>query len=611
MCGIFGAVRLVGYFTAEDFPRFVAQTDLVRYRGPDDAGYRAFAVRAADRREDLNRFDVFLGHRRLAIIDLSPQGHQPLTDGEGRWIIFVGEIFNYVELRDELRRRGHRFRTGTDTEVILKVYQEYGEGGFSQLNGMWAFAILDINCQRLILSRDRFSIKGLYYVHRGDELFFGSEIKQLLPFVPRREIERDLMYAYLTQALADHTDRTLFEGIRAVPAKHNLVLDLRLGSSELRRYWNYTIEPVPDSEAIQAFRQVFIDSVRIRLRSDVEVGALLSGGLDSSSVAVVANQLLGAGLQTYSVVARDPRYSEHQFVDVLARTGIQNHRLEYESDSALQALDQVVYHNDEPCYGFSPVATYRILELIKAETGLKVVLSGQGGDECLLGYKKFFFFYLAELLKRGRILRAMQQAVLSWFRGTVLRQFAFGEARRYMPWTRSPQPYVLLRREHEAIGLARDVRERQIRDLDRLSIPILAHWDDRLSMAHSIELRTPFLDHRLVNLALSLATEWKIRDGWPKYILRQALPELPAPIRWRRDKQGFLTPEEHWLRHELRPKIEQLFGDGQSRLEALGVIDARLFLAAYRRFVAGDFRAWFGDFTRVLIAEIWARRFFA
>jgi asparagine synthase (glutamine-hydrolysing) len=608
MCGFLGAVAFRRPFGTADYRAFVRQTDLVHYRGPDDADYGTFDTsRGALAAPDM--FDVFFGHRRLSIIDLSQDGRQPLTDGSGRWIIFVGEIFNYVELRDELRQRGHRFRTATDTEVILHLYAEYGDAGFAKMNGMWSLAILDLPARRLVLSRDRFSIKPLYYVRQDHRLLFASEIKQLLPFLSRTVMDRDVMHTFLAQALADHSDHTFFDGIRSVPPKHSLLITLPTGQVERRQYWNYTLRPVKTQDALAEFRDLFVDSVRLRLRSDVEVGALLSGGLDSSAIAVAANQVLGANLQTYSIVARDQRYSEVKFIDALARTGVSNRRIEYESGAALETIDAAIYHNDEPCSSLSPIAEFNVLKRVRAETGIKVVLSGQGGDECLLGYHKFFFFHLTELLRTGRVLPALRQILWSLLRRTTLWQFSLGEARRYLPFGRIP-PYLPAGQTHpEPTGLGRNVQHRQMADLDKYSVPILAHWDDRFSMAHSIELRAPFLDHRLVDLAVSMPTDLKIRDGWTKYVLRMAMHELPPEIRWRRDKQGFLTPEEHWLRHELRPVFERTFANGRSVLAAAGVIDPRIFLAAYRRFAEGRSPTWFADFTRVFCAELWARRF--
>src|SRR5215469_3440695 len=259
MCGIFGAIATERKFEASAFERFIQLTNLVHYRGPDDSGYIAINMESGPVRSP-EAFDIFLGHRRLSILDLSPAGHQPMHDGNGRWIVFNGEIFNYVELRRELQTMGHRFKTACDTEVILHIYDKYGEDGFEKLNGMWAFALVDIPRRRVVLSRDRFSIKPLYLTSVDDRICFSSE--------------------------------TFFRGINQVPPKTNLVIDF--GSREVRSklYWDYTSAPnCRPRETPDYFRELLIDSVRIRLRSDVRVGLLLSGGLDSSTLAIIARPL--------------------------------------------------------------------------------------------------------------------------------------------------------------------------------------------------------------------------------------------------------------------------------------------------------------------------------
>ena len=220
MCGIFGAVTTAGFFDRADCERFSALTNLVRYRGPDDGDCLALNL-ANPRHAEENRYDLFLGHRRLSILDLSAAGRQPMGDGCGRWIIFNGEIFNYIELRHELEAKGHKFVTGTDTEVILHVYSEYGESGFDRLNGMWAFAIADVPRKRVVLSRDRFSIKPLYLLSTDNRLYFASEIKQLLPLLSRLEPNADVMSAFLLQGLVDHNQHTFFRGITKLPPKSN------------------------------------------------------------------------------------------------------------------------------------------------------------------------------------------------------------------------------------------------------------------------------------------------------------------------------------------------------------------------------------------------------
>jgi asparagine synthase (glutamine-hydrolysing) len=610
MCGIFGAVAFDGRFERKDRNLFVKQTDLVSYRGPDSSGH--MVLQTANQTVNGNdSFDVFLGHRRLSIIDLSDAARQPFADGKGRWIIFNGEIFNYIELRNELLEQGCEFRTASDTEVILKIYDAYGEKGFERLNGMWAFALVDLPARRVVLSRDRFSIKPLYYTRQGDHLYFGSEIKQLLPFLRERTLNRPVMYRFLVQAVADYSPETFFDEIYSVKAKHNMVLDLGRNRVEETQYWEYSAsaEPMSVAEAVDCFREIFIDSVRIRLRSDVPIGALVSGGLDSSALAVVAKDVLGVNLQTFSVVSENADYSEARFVDVLVEHGIQNTRLTLSRDRSLSTLDTVLYHNDEPFLGFHSVAQFQILEQIKRNADVIVILSGQGGDECLLGYSKFFFFYIQQLLRSGRIVAAAQLFFASLMQGTTVRQFKMGEAKRYLPGRRfMPAPaFMRLRGEHEPTGLGSDLRHRQILDIDHYSVPVQTHFEDRNSMAHSLEMRTPFLDHRLVEMSLNLPPSLKLQAGWSKYVLRKALPEIPERIRWRRDKQGFLTPEELWIRTELKDEIKQMFSG--SLLQEMGVIDDHRFLEHYERFLGGSSTIGYGEISRLFLAERWARIF--
>jgi asparagine synthase (glutamine-hydrolysing) len=269
----------------------------------------------------------------------------------------------------------------------------------------------------------------------------------------------------------------------------------------------------------------------------------------------------------------------------------------------------VLYHNDEPFLGFHSLAQFQILEKIKHETDLVVILSGQGGDECLLGYSKFFFFYLQQLLRKGRIATAARLFFASLRQGTTLRQFRMGEAKRYLPGRRfMPTPaFVRIRSDREPTGLGKDLRQRQMLDIDRYSVPVQTHFEDRNSMAHSLEMRTPFLDHRLVEMALNLPPSLKLREGWSKYVLREALPEIPSEIRWRRDKQGFLTPEELWIRNELKSEIKQMFSG--SLLQAMGVIDDRKFLEHYEKFLGGSPTIGYGEISRLFLAERWARIF--
>ena len=276
---------------------------------------------------------------------------------------------------------------------------------------------------------------------------------------------------------------------------------------------------------------------------------------------------------------------------------------------AIKALQKVLYHSDEPVAGLSVVAQYEMLEMIRKETDVVVLLSGQGADEILLGYLKFFFLHIKSMLARREYAQALKHLLASFLRGTSVWQFQFSMARRYIPSLANNDLNGSIIHMNPLVPIweITDQRSRQIHDIDLFSVPALAHYEDRNAMAHSLEVRHPFLDHRLVSFALNLPVDLKLKNGWTKYVLRESLPELPSAIRWRRDKQGFVIPEKPWLCRELVGDIRAVFE--RSRLEELDLLDAQKFLVYYDDFLAGKPIA-FGDISRALIAEIWARQFF-
>lgn len=607
MCGIFGAIKLLGGYTNQDYKSFVSATDLVNYRGPDYGDYKTFSLPDVDCG---NTFSIFLGHRRLSIIDLSENGRQPMSY-DGLCIVFNGEIFNYLELKSELISLGEIFETNTDTEVILKIYKRYGEGGFSKLNGMWAFIIYDSINKLFIASRDRFSIKPLYYFKSEDRFYFASEIKQLLPFVSKREANEENLYSFLQQGLVEINNDTFFKGIKKIPPKQNLIIDLITRKARFNQYWNYEINRIQDEkEGIELFYELFKDSVEIRLRSDVNVGSLLSGGLDSSAITILAADILKEKFSSYSIVSNDSRYSEEKFIDIMGKQKyVNNRKLTFTPELVLDKLEQVMYHQEEPFGSLSIVAQYVIFEKIKKETDIIVVLSGQGGDEILMGYLKYFFFYLNQLRKKGKYVQAVSQIFHSIIQGTIISQFEIKTAKRYMPFLATrQQKHLTLKHKMIDTWSFTDLNERQIKDIDFFSVPSLAHFEDRNSMAHGLEVRNPFLDHRLVNAALSLTPELKIKNGWNKYVLRKAISELPPEIRWRKDKKGFTTPDNSWLKHELKPLIISSFTN--SMLDRMGYIDSKLFLNYYQSFLKGA-RIYDKDIFRILCAELWFKRWIA
>ncbi|MEI9814900.1 MAG: asparagine synthase (glutamine-hydrolyzing) [Acidobacteriota bacterium] len=610
MCGIFGAINTQGYFGPGDFTKFVQLTNVVKERGPDSAGYRKLLFKAGKHLDD-SRFDVFLGHRRLSIIDLSEEANQPMRGERGTWITFNGEIFNYSELRDELKP--YSFRTSGDTEAILATYERHGSRSFTNFNGEWAFCIVDLAKGEAVLSRDRFSIKPLYYTMVHRVFYFSSEIKQLLPLLPNREVNASTLQAYLGQGLVDANDETLFREIHKVPARHNLILSLRDGSIRKEQYWAYkpTNTPSNHDDAVAGFRDLFRDSVRLRLRSDVTVGGLLSGGLDSSSIALTAKALHHENFKTYSVVPFSPENSELRFIHrLVTQCGLSNRKLFVDESNIVTALEDTILRNDEPPGGFSAVAHFRMMQKIKAETGIKVLLSGQGSDEILLGYRKFFFFLLQELSAKRSYFGAGRQVVGSFLRGTTVWQFNVAEARRYLKGNHHhSHSYLKGPVEWIPLGSSGGLRERQMSDIDRYSVPNLTHYEDRNSAGCGLEIRLPFLDYRLVNYCLGLSDDLKIRNGWSKYALRASMHELPRSIRWRRDKQGFILPEKHWLQTELASLIRSTFKG--SVLGELGFIDPKQFLNYYEQFQKGSEPIWYTDISRALMAELWARLYLA
>lgn len=609
MCGIFGAVNTRGYCDSQDFDRFVALTNRASHRGPDASGFMGFDFKGGGG-QSRSRFDVFLGSRRLSIIDLSAAANQPMRGQQNRWLIFNGEIFNYKELRQEFEIR-YPFRTVSDTEVILAAYELSGAKKFADFNGEWAFAIADFVRGELVLSRDRFSIKPLYYYNAAGIWYFASEIKQLLPLLPVRSVEPEIVGLYLRQGLIDTSEKTFFRSIFQLPAKHNMTVSLRDGTATKQQYWDYDLKSSATSlgSAVEEFRNLFRSSVEMRLRSDVTVGTLLSGGLDSSSISVTANEVQRGQLETYSVVSTDPKYSEGRFVEILVKESGLKNRLLFTGDSKIAAnIEATIQASDEPPGGFSAIAHYTMMQAIRSGSDIKVMLSGQGGDEVLLGYRKFFFFMLQSMIMRRAVGSFVREIVGSLVNRTAMWDFHWGEAQRYVGTSqRKSHSYVTIPAEMVELRRGTNMAQRQISDLDLYSVPNLTHYEDRNSSAFGMEVRLPFLDYRLVNFCLNLDETLKIHNGWSKYVLRECMAELPDAIRWRRDKKGFSIPEIAWLKTKFVDKIRGSFQ--QSALEKLGLLDSKAFLRYYEDFRQGS-RIWSTDISRALLAEVWARMYF-
>ncbi len=628
MCGIFGVLQ------NGDRPppasTLDAAADVQGHRGPDGRGRQTYSVAGNT---------VVLAHQRLSIIDLSDAGLQPMERGELGSLTYNGELYNYLELRDELVAEGETFSTRTDTEVLLAALHRWGpERALGKFNWMGAFGWLDRSRAKLVLACDAGSEKPIYYYADEEQLCFASEIKTLLLLTGRKfALDKDSVGQFLVQGLTDVSPQTFFQGIRRVEAGHFIELDVANPRREIRpvRFQPPLYEGDPSrlslDEFVVALRELFIDSVRIRLRSDVPVGVLLSGGLDSSSIAAVSQSLVGhdSAPRLLSAVSNDPRFDESRHIEAMERhlgQQAQKVNLRMAPERLMAELSDVNWYNDAPVAGLSSVAHYKLMARAK-ELGLTVILSGQGADEILLGYRKFLGFYLQSLVRQGRPLRAV--GVLASFiaNGTIVSQMQFADAKRYVPFLRrlggmadggaetsivGPQVSGWAPLE---LGLGPgSLRDRQVMDIRHYSVPLLCHYEDRMSMAMSREIRLPFLDSRLMDLVLRAPDDYKLRRGWTKYGFRKAMePLLPAPITWRKDKQGFANPEGEWLKLELRESVEEAFSD-DSLIVRSGLVNGpalRRRYAQYRRQPVDGGSIWYREIFAPLSLELWMRRYAA
>jgi asparagine synthase (glutamine-hydrolysing) len=560
----------------------------IRHRGPDDEGYvvlddnGAFhSFRGDDTVSELEalphwqtagerHYRVGLCSRRLSILDLTSAGHQPmLSADENLALAFNGEIYNYLELARELEALGWRLRPCGDTAVLLAAFAEWGPACVQRFRGMWAFAIFDRAAGRLTLSRDRFGIKPLYYTRLGDAIAFSSEIKGLLPILPR-EPRGSISEAVrlLAWGGVDVGQATLFEDVQSIPAGSQLYVENDGAAVRLHRY--YDVASLDGKfeggleEAIQEYRDRVRESIRLHMRSDVEVGACLSGGLDSNLLAKMAgSELTNGHLRTFTAVYDDPTFDERRYVELHASRSnrLRTSFVAPTAEELLEELDRLVWAQDQPLASSSPFAQWSVMQLA-GEQGVKVLLDGQGADEAIGGYSYFAGAYLLELARAGRLLRGAHEALLLRERRSVnvWSELARAGYHQLPSWLRAHARRVTRDGFRVLAAPYRDLPDRKprpgqktFRDYSvqavRENLPSLLRYEDRSSMAFSIESRVPYLDHPLVEFVLSLPTEFKIQNGWSKFVQRKSSEALlPEEIVWRRDKLGFATPQEAWKR---------------------------------------------------------------
>jgi asparagine synthase (glutamine-hydrolysing) len=574
MCGIAGILAFSDALQLDE-PTVARMTDVLRHRGPDDVGtYVSPAQRVA------------LGHRRLSIIDLSHAGHQPMSNEDGTvWITYNGEVYNHAALRAELEARGHRFRSATDTEAIIHLYEEEGPACVEHLQGMFAFAIFDVRRRELLLVRDRVGVKPLYYCLLPEGVLFGSEIKAILehPGVPR-DLDEEAFASYLTFGFTP-PPRTMFKGISKMRPGEWVTVTAD-GRMKRRTWWDPmpsasvsdAVASMSEDEMIAEVRTRLRESVGKRMMSDVPFGVFLSGGLDSSTNVALMAELTDVPVRTYSTAPQGhPRYDELQYARAVARHfGTDHHEVLVDETSMREFVPELVFHQDEPISDWTAVPQHFVSKLAR-ETGTIVVQVGEGADELFHGYQGYVDHRRVVVPFQRWVPRAIRRpmgAVAVRATSRAGRAVRHGEAlydashSRIPYWGgalcfRGPLKERLLRHSHDdALRIVERIWDEggaRRRDADlyqrmsylelrqRLPELLLARMD-RIAMASSVEGREPFLDHELVELAIALPPRMKYRDGQGKHVLRAAMRDALPPEILARPKQGFGSPMEEWLR---------------------------------------------------------------
>lgn len=603
MCGIAVAIGLNGRMIERSAVE--RMTASLFHRGPDDSGIYLDA-------------SVGMGFRRLSILDLSEAGHQPMVTADQQYVlVFNGEIFNYVELRSELKALGYEFRSSGDSEVLLAAYREWGRECLQKLNGMWAFVIFDRRRRCLFGSRDRFGVKPLYVSRGGGVVQFASEIKALRASgYVKTGINWKTAAAFLLEGRLDSQGETFYDGIEQIPPGSGFEVGLD-GSWEQWLFWSLdNLSPSLLENPAERFADLFEDSVRIRMRSDVPIGVCLSGGLDSTAIICAAARQQGEGgarsteaLQAFCYMAKE--FDESRYIaDTLTQTHAQLRQLETSPSELWSDLQKLLWFQDEPVHTMTAVVGYQLMRLA-ASHGIRVVLNGQGADETIGGYSSYFQDYWVSLIRQGRVGDAWQ-AISDYshahggsapqrLRDAAVRCFSWElhKVRAYREWAHARR-HAKLRENpwfsHELLSHAdrgedsppvATLSHALKQSVTSAPLPLYLRIEDRNSMAHSVEARLPFLDYRLVSFVCGLPDEWKVRGPWNKYVLREGMRgRMPESVRGRVDKMGFPTASKKWFAHDLYEPLRDVLGSQTVRER--GIYNTTVILADLERHRKGE-----------------------
>ena len=607
MCGITG---FFSYKNKIDTKKYYEAHKKIAHRGPDDEGfiYKDInnnleylsgddTIAELKNREHITTktsFSLILGHRRLSIIDLSSYGHQPFVY-ENLSMVYNGEIFNYIELRDELIVLGYNFETKSDTEVFLKAYHFWGVECFNKFNGMWAAAIYDHNKDEIILTRDRFGIKPLYYSIINDNLIFGSEIKFVSSFLDKLEVNEKMIYEFLRFNHIDHTNQTLFKNIYQIEPSSYMVYST--DTTKINKY--FEIKDVKSSDKI--IKAYLKDSIKLRMRSDVEVGSLLSGGIDSSTIlGFINSEKYTNKFQTFSAVFEEEQFSEKKYIDKFETENIdlKKHFIYPKAEDLKSFIDELIYTQEEPFRSLAVFSQYEIYKYIKTNTNTTVLLNGQGADEIFTGYTNFYYIYLLELLRTFNWkLFVVEFNALKKNRSLSTKNIFMQLAKTFLSlFIERKDKYKIFNKNFTPIKPKKKFRDLLKDSLyENLTFSALREYlryEDKNSMRFSLESRLPFLDYRLVQSVYSLNNEEKIKNGVSKFTLRKITKDkMPDETLNRKDKMGFISPQEVWQKTILKEELDKAFED----IEKNGLfefIDKKNIAKLYEKYEKGLIDNW-------------------
>lgn len=595
MCGITGIISLNSQIISVEYLK--RMTDSLVHRGPDGEGFWINSNKT-----------VGLGHRRLAIIDLSDAGQQPMSYLGRYSIVHNGEIYNYIELKNELQKKGYKFKSSTDTEVIVAAYDHWQDECLDHFDGMFAFAIWDEKEKDLFAARDRFGEKPFFYYYDQEKFVFASEMKALWVAGIERKPNYKMIFNYITIGYVDNPGipgETFFDHINKLPAASFLKYHLDSRQLLLEKYWD--IDPQIQSEkitkekAVEQFDHLFTTSIKRRLRSDVTIGTSLSGGLDSSSIVAIINELeqskgnnnaTNYKQQTFTAIFPDFEKDESVYSKIVAdQFGLQQSSINVTVNDLLNDWEKLLYHQEEPFGSASVYAQYKVFEL-SSQHNVKVLLDGQGADEILAGYHKYYKWYWQELFHKRRLLKSGELKAAKAM--NVQENFGLKNViASLLPDLAS----VILERQYLLKAIRQEDINKEFVHLQSKEayyttpayfnlngalyfntmthgLEELLRYADRNSMAHGREVRLPFLSHELVNFVFSLPSHFKIRKAWTKWLLRENMKNrLPEAIVWRKDKVGFEPPQKKWMQH---PAMQSIMLDARKRLVKENILNRQV-----------------------------------